>query len=133
MTQRGYIQSDVDLLRTLNNVVETNVGSIIKGIIASPAEEAVQLIEIIDKEKRHIAEMNQSEPYNIREKLNDGEWVAKKKKGLEDQLAALKREIEKCDRFLAPIIGNQGGEADIQSVQKTWNSFVEDVYLSGRF
>ncbi|MGE3800522.1 MAG: hypothetical protein AB7H80_05835 [Candidatus Kapaibacterium sp.] len=133
MTQRGYIQSDIDLLRTLSNVVETDVGSIVKGTIASPAEEAVQLIEIIDREKRYIAEMNQCEPYNIREKLNDEKWVVKKKSGLEDQIAALKREIEKCDRFLAPIIGNRAGEVDIQSVQKTWNSFVEDVYLSGRF
>ncbi len=133
MTRTGYERGDLDLLRMLCNVVETGIGSIIDGRAMSPAEEAVRLIELIDREKKRLQEMRKSEPYNIREKFDDGEWIARKKRNLEEQLAGIEREIEKCDRFLAPIMGDGEEEIDPQSVRKTWNSFVEDVYLSGRF
>ena len=133
MAQTGYERGDLDLLRMLSNVVETGVGSVINGSLPGPAEEAVMLIEIIDRERKRLQEMQKGEPYNIREKLEDDVWIEKKLRGLREQIEAIEREIEKCDRFLAPIMGDHEGEIDPEAVRKTWNSFVEDVYLSGRF
>ena len=133
MTCTAYERADLDLLRMLANVVETGVGLVIEGKMPGPAEEAVHLIEIIDKEKKRLHEMTRSEPYTIRKKLDDSNWVSIKQQQLRDQLQGIEKEIEKCDQFLAPLMAGHDEEVHPDVVQKTWTSFVEDVYLSGRF
>ena len=133
LTRTGYERGDLELLRTLVNVVESGPAVGREGRIESTAEEIVRLIEIVDREERRIGEIETTEPWSTRLKFDDPRWVAERQQGLEKKISEIEEETARYDEFLAPILSRGGERVTPSSVSDIWSNFVEDVYLSGRY
>ena len=133
MTRRGYERGDVELLRTLVNVVESGPAVGREGRIESTAEEIVRLLEIVDREERRLEEMETTEPWSTRRKFDDADWVAERQRRLREKIRTIEEETARYDEFLAPILSRSGERITPESVADVWTNFVEDVYLSGRY
>ncbi len=129
---RAYEREDLDLMRTLVNVIETGaeVGS--KRGDLDAAEEIVRLIGLIGDEESRLQELRSSEPYSTRNKLEDDGWI----EGMRDRLRERIREIEEktaeYNEFLAPILSRGGTLVTPESMADVWTSFLDEAYLSGR-
>lgn len=133
LTQKAYQRDDLDLLRTLLNVVESGPGVVRDGTFESTAEEIVRLIELVDREEKRVIEIETTEPYVTRAKLFDEAWAEARQEELRRKIAGIEKETAICDEFLAPILSRGGERVTPESVASIWSDFVEDVYLSGRF
>ena len=130
-------REDLDLLRTLENVVATGPSIALAGAVATPeppmAEQIVSLIEIVERERRTLVDLQNSEPWTLRRKLDDERWIARQQEILREKIAEIDEEVTRCNEFLAPILSRTGTRITPDNVAEIWNSFVDDVYLSGRF
>lgn len=133
MTRNAYDRRDLDLLRTLANVVVTGPALMPSNAPAGVAEEIVNLLDVVAKERVRLLELRGSEPYATREKFDDERWVAAKQEGLRRRLEELEKEVKRYDELLAPILSRSGDLVRPENVPDLWSNFLEDVYLSGRF
>jgi hypothetical protein len=130
LVQEGNMRGDLPLLRTLLHLVETIGDMHTMGSRTLQAEEE-RLREALKSERAIVDSLKNEEIYRTADKLKDKEWIAARTAELEGELRGVEEEIEKCDRFLAPILSlRQSSEPYI--VQKTWEDFVETMYLNNR-
>jgi hypothetical protein len=130
LVQEGNMRGDLPLLRTLLHLIETIGDMHAMGSRTLEAEEQ-RLHEAVKSERAIVDSLKNEEIYRICDKLKDEQWIAARTAELEAELRGVEEEIEKCDRFLAPILSlRQSSEPYI--VQKTWEDFVETMYLNNR-
>jgi ribosomal protein L15 len=130
LVQEANMRGDLPLLRTLLHLVETFVDMNAMSSRTLEAEED-RLRAAVKGERAIVDSLKNEEVYGLAEKLKDEEWIAARTAELESELRGVEEEIEKCDRFLAPILSlRQSNEPYI--VQKTWEDFVETMYLNNR-
>lgn len=135
LTRRAMEREDLDLLRTLANVVDTGpvVGRTFEtGGPNETAEEILRLIATIERERRTLEEIRTSEPWTLRSRLDDDAWIARMRSGLEEKIAEIEQEIERCNEFLAPILSRTGRRFEPETVGEVWSSFLDEAYFSGR-
>lgn len=132
LTQSAYERDDLDLLRTLVNIVETGPGVGKGRISSSTAEEIVRLLGLINDEEKRIAELKLSDPYRSGEKLEDGEWVRGTMDRLRRKVEEIERETARFNEFLAPILSRGGKRITPDSFETLWTNFFDEAYFGGR-
>lgn len=130
LVQRGYQRGDLPLLRTLLHLVEA-LGDADPEMISDHQAELARLTSAVRAERAQVSALKRDELYQMRFDMQDERWVAAQRAALEGELQGIAHDVEKCDRFLAPILSGQKVPPP-EIVKNIWNSFVEDVYLNNR-
>jgi hypothetical protein len=132
LVQKGYHRGDLQLLRTLENVVDS-VGDHgpHPGSTALAAEEE-RLEGAIRREETRIDALKEGEPYVIREKMKADAWIAERRAGMEGELAEIEEEIDRCNRFLDPILESAKAASPPEIANDIWSTWVESMYFNGR-
>lgn len=137
LVQRCYERGDLHALQMLANIIETTgrTGGYEsnRSSIDILVDEKQRLETAIGQERDRLTALKAEEPYSLKEKLQDKEWIAEKRTSLAGELRGIEEETVKCDAFLAPILADAGEAVRPESVATLWSNFVEDVYLSGRY
>jgi len=76
--------------------------------------------------------LKEGEPYTLREKMMDDAWVAERRAELERELAVIEVEIEKCNRFLDPILESAKASSPPELAKDIWSTWVESMYINHR-
>lgn len=129
---RAYEREDLELMRTLVNVIETGAEVGARRGDLDAAEEIVRLIGLIDTEEIHLRELRASEPYSTREKLEDDVWIEEMRARLRERIAEIEKKTSEYNEFLAPILSRGGTLVTPESMADVWSSFLDEAYLSGR-
>lgn len=133
LVQKGYLRGDLQLLRTLENVVESAGGAGAAGrASATPEAEETRLTGAVAQEERRLAALKAGEPFTLKEQLEDEQWVAGRRAGMEKELAAVEEEIDKCNRFLDPILESARSASPPEVARDIWANWVDEMYFNHR-
>lgn len=132
LVQKGYLRGDLQLLRTIENVIDSVGKQSAPGGSMALASEEARLESAVRQESARIAALKEGEPYVLREKLEDDLWVGERRAGLESELAGIEEEIGKCNRFLDPIFESAKAASPPEIARDIWSTWVESMYFNNR-
>jgi hypothetical protein len=131
LVQDGYHRGDLPLLRTLNQLV-ADVGQDYGVGVDALAMQQRKLHSALRSEERRIERITSTEPYTLRHKLEDVDWIAARRAELEKELDGIEAEITTCNDFLDPILEIAKDASPPEIANDVWTNFVETMYINSR-
>lgn len=95
--------------------------------------EVERLEDRIAAEERKLKELRESEPYTLRDSLEDPRWIAEQRRALEQELEGIHREIERHTAFLSSILGSDWKKYIDTPQRKEEQSFQDEFVSSSYF
>lgn len=134
--QEAYQNKNVERLRSIYDMVCLTEDDAFSDT-ASAEEILTQEIERLEgriaSEEKKLTELMNSEPYSLRDALNDPQWLAAHRRALEQELAGIEREIERHTAFLASILGDEWRQYLETPQHKESKSFQDEFSSSTYF
>ncbi len=131
LVQKGYLRGDLEMLRTVANLIDS-IGGDRTGSFESLVNEERRMAAAVRNERTRLASIRSEEPFTIEAGLKDAAWIERRRGGLESELAKIDEEISKCDRFLTPVLAAVHKVNSPEAVQTIWSGFVESMYFNNR-
>jgi hypothetical protein len=131
LVQKGYTRGDLEMLRTMANLVET-MGEVRGGALDQLVAEERRMAVAVRTERERIRTMRSQEPFVFESRMESETWIDSRRRDLERELAQIDEEIAKCDRFLTPVLAAVHKVDSPEVVQTIWSGFVESMYFNNR-
>lgn len=131
LVQKGYTRGDLEMLRTVANLVET-MGAVRGGALELLVAEERRMAVAVRNERERVRTIRSQEPFIFQSHLENDAWINDRRDALERELAQIDEEILKCDRFLTPVLTAVHKVDSPEAVQTIWSGFVESMYFNNR-
>lgn len=134
--QEAYQNKNVERLRSIYEMVCITGEDVFDDVVTAEGtlrREVERLEHRIAAEERKLRELYESEPYTLRDVIDDPRWVQAQQHELEQELAAINREIERHTAFLSSILGGDWQKHLDTPEYKQAQSFQEEFVSSSYF
>ena len=101
----AYKKKELDKLRVISETLEDDTVLNQKMPIEEIRGERERLFRLVEQVRSEVQEIKSSYPYNVKDFIEDEMQVARKKKDLQEQLAAYKRETEEFRTRIRELLG----------------------------